>query len=94
MYEGEKMKSFTQIETCQWICVENHGRIRIIRKVIERGHKNPQFDRKMGQNLKLGMKNTKGLNKVPNLILDQNSRSNEFGPQFVLIDVIFYVRKL
>ncbi len=27
--------------------------------------------------------NTKGLNGVPNLILDQNSRSNEFDPKFV-----------
>jgi hypothetical protein len=28
-------------------------------------------------------KNTKGLKGVPNSILDQNSGSNEFGPQFV-----------
>jgi hypothetical protein len=43
IYEGEKMKSFTKIEKCQWICVENHGRIRVIRKIIERGHKNPNL---------------------------------------------------
>jgi hypothetical protein len=37
----------------------------------------------------LAQKNTKGLNRVPNSILDQNSRSNEFGPEFVPIDTIF-----
>ncbi len=37
----------------------------------------------------LAQKNTKGLNRVPNLILDQNSRSNEFGPELVPIDTIF-----
>jgi hypothetical protein len=34
-------------------------------------------------------KNIKGLNGVPNSNLDQNSRSNEFGPQFVPIDTNF-----
>jgi hypothetical protein len=37
-------------------------------------------------------KNTKGLNGVPNSILDGNSGSNEFGPKFVPINAIFYVR--
>lgn len=37
-------------------------------------------------------KNTKGLNGVPNLILDGNSGSSEFGPKFVPINAIFYVR--
>jgi hypothetical protein len=38
-------------------------------------------------------KNTKGLNAVPNSILDQNSGSNKFGPQFVPIDTIFCAQK-
>jgi hypothetical protein len=37
-------------------------------------------------------KNTKGLNGVPNSILDGNSRSNEFGPKFVPINAIFYAQ--
>ncbi len=41
----------------------------------------------------LAQNNTKGLNRVPNLILDQNSRSNEFGPEFVPVDTIFCARK-
>jgi hypothetical protein len=42
----------------------------------------------------LAQKNTKELNKVPNSILDQNSRSNEFVPKFVPIDTIFCAWKL
>jgi hypothetical protein len=42
----------------------------------------------------LAHKNTKGLNMVPNSILDQNSRSHEFGPEFVPVNTIFCAQKL
>jgi len=66
--------------------------MKVIHKVVERGHEDPQFGRNRGQNLKCLEKNTKGLNKVPNSIFDQNSRSNEFGPRFVP-STLFFVLK-
>jgi hypothetical protein len=43
MYEGEKMKSFTQIEKCQWICVETMEELELSVKSLKEGTRTPQF---------------------------------------------------
>jgi len=64
--------------------------IRVIHKIVERGHENPQFGRTGDETQNWAWKNTNGLNGVPNSILDQNSGSNKFGP---VIDTIFCAQK-
>jgi hypothetical protein len=63
-------------------------------KLLKEGTKTPSLA-EQGMKPENGHeKNTKGLNGVPNSILDQNSGSNEFGPQFVPVNTIFCAQKL
>jgi hypothetical protein len=63
-------------------------------KLLKEGTKTPSLAEQGTKPENGHEKNTKGLNGVPNSILDKNSGSNEFGPQFVPIDTIFCAQKL
>ncbi len=63
-------------------------------KLLKEGLRIPRLVEIGDETRSWAQKNTKGLNRVPNSILDQNLRSNEFSPHFVPVNVIFCAWKL